>query len=58
MMQNSTSAFVVSAPFKNRPELKNEVFSKINTPNMYFKKLLPAYTPIYNRFKENRVSQV
>lgn len=58
MMQNSTSAFVVSAPFKNKPALKNEVFSKINTPNMYFKKLLPAYTPIYNRFKENGISQV
>lgn len=58
MMQNSTSAFVVSAPFKNRPELKNEVFSKISTPNVHYKKLLPAYTPIYNRFKENRISQV
>ena len=58
MIQNSTSAFVVSAPFKNKPALKNEVFSRINTPNAHFKKLLPVYTPIYNRFKENRVSQV
>ena len=58
MIQNSTSAFVVSAPFKNKPELKNEVFAKINTPNKQFKKLLPAYTPIYNRFKENQISKV
>ncbi len=58
MMQNATSAFVVSAPFENNPNLKNEALSKINTPNMKFQKLLPAYTPVYNRFKENTVSKV
>jgi len=58
MIANSSSAFVISAPFEKNPNLENEVFAKINTPNMKFKQLLPAYTPIYNRFKENTVSKV
>lgn len=58
MISNSSSAFVVSAPFKKNPDLKNEVFSKANTPNMKFKPLLPSYTPIYNNFKANETSKV
>ena len=58
MIQNATSAFVVSAPFENNTALEKEVYSKINTPNMKFQKLMPAYTPIYNRFKENTISKV
>ncbi len=58
MIQNSTSAFVISAPFKSKPELKNEVLTKINTPNKQYKPLLPAYTPIYNRFQANTTSKV
>ncbi len=58
MMQNATSAVVVSAPFEKNKQLQNQVFSKINNPGMKFRKLTPAYTPIYNRFKENTVSKV
>lgn len=58
MMSNSTSAFVISAPFESKPQLKDEVFSKIYTENAKFKQLLPAYTPIFNSFKANDVSKV
>lgn len=58
MIANSTSAFIISAPFEKNPALKNEVFSKINTPNKKFQQLLPAYTPVYNNFKANQASKV
>ncbi len=58
MIANSTSAFIISAPFEKNPALKNEVFSKINTPNMKFQQLMPAYTPIYNNFKANDMAKV
>ncbi len=58
MMANSTSAFVISAPFEKNPALKDEVFAKINTKNKQFKHLAPAYMPIYNKFKANQTSKV
>lgn len=58
MMQNSTSAFVVSAPFKNNQMLEKQVFSSVNTNGMKFQKLFPAYIPIYNRFQANTTSKV
>lgn len=58
LISNSTSAFVISAPFSKNPNLKNEVYSKLYTPNFKFKELVPTYTPIYNNFRQNPVSKV
>ncbi len=46
---NSSSNFVVSAPFSKHPELRNQTLSQLNTNNVKFKpyapKLLKSYSP-------------
>ena len=58
MLSNSTSAFVISAPFKSNPILKDEVLTKINSKGVEFKKLSPAYMPVYNKFQANQTSKI